>query len=109
MFYMNGYYSRSADLALVAFTTCLEALFSTVEQELSFRLSLRVAQFLAKTRNEQREYYKEAKKVYKTRSKRRTIDFIAALASKVVASIPIVLPFSNPARATCRSTQPNTS
>lgn len=40
---------------------------------------------------------------------RRTIDFIAALASSVVASMPIVFPFSSPACATCRNTQTNTS
>src|SRR5437016_12377065 len=40
---------------------------------------------------------------------RRTIDFIAALASSVVASMPIVFPLNNPARVTCRSTQPKTS
>src|SRR5215831_13651645 len=34
---------------------------------------------------------------------------MAALASSVVASMPIVFPFSNPACATCRSTHPNTS
>jgi hypothetical protein len=68
-FYMNGYYSRGADFALVAFTTCLEALFSTSEQELSFRLSLRVAQFLAEGRGGQRTYYDKAREVYKVRSK----------------------------------------
>src|SRR5439155_519121 len=39
---------------------------------------------------------------------RRTIDFIAALASSVVASMPIVFPLNNPARVTCRTPQPKT-
>ena len=37
------------------------------------------------------------------------IDLMAALASSVVASMPIVLPFSRPRSATSRSTHPNTS
>jgi Apea-like HEPN len=68
-FYRNGYNSDNADLALISFTTCLESLFSTVEQELSFRLSLRVATFLADENAKRKQLFEEAKDVYRIRSK----------------------------------------
>ncbi len=68
-FYDNGYFSTNADFALVAFTTCLEGLFSTTEQELSFRLSLRVAHFLGETIAERRKLFTETREIYKYRSK----------------------------------------
>jgi hypothetical protein len=69
LFYRNGYNSDNPDLALVAFTTCLESLFSTAEQELSFRLSLRVASFLADKSIDREAVFHECKEVYKIRSK----------------------------------------
>lgn len=69
LFYRNGYNSDNADLALISFTTCLESLFSTMEQELSFRLSLRVATFLADESTKRREIFEESKEVYRVRSK----------------------------------------
>jgi len=69
LFYGNGYNSDNPDLALISFTTCLESLFSTVEQELSFRLSLRVATFLADENTKRQELFNEAKEVYSVRSK----------------------------------------
>lgn len=69
LFYGNGFNSDNPDLALVAFTTCLESLFSTAEQELSFRLSLRVATFLADGNGERQELFQQCKEVYKIRSK----------------------------------------
>ncbi len=69
LFYGNGYNSDNADLALIAFTTCLESLFSTAEQELSFRLSLRVATFLAGKNTERRKLFEECKEVYRIGSK----------------------------------------
>jgi hypothetical protein len=69
LFYKNGYNSDNPDLALIAFATCLESLFSTAEQELSFRLSLRVATFLADKMADRRELFEESKEVYRIRSK----------------------------------------
>jgi hypothetical protein len=69
LFYRNGYNSDNPDLALLAFATCLESLFSTMEQELSFRLSLRVATFLADENVARRELFEESKEVYRIRSK----------------------------------------
>jgi hypothetical protein len=69
LFYRNGYNSDNPDLALVSCTTCLESVFSTFEQELSFRLSLRVATFLADENTERQELFEEAKEVYRIRSK----------------------------------------
>ena len=69
LFYRNGCNSDNPDLALMAFATCLESLFSTAEQELSFRLSLRVASFLADKNTERQELFEECKEVYKIRSK----------------------------------------
>ncbi|MGA8310375.1 MAG: hypothetical protein WB755_10125 [Terriglobales bacterium] len=69
LFYRNGYNSDNPDLALVAFTTCLEGLFSTMEQEISFRLALRLAQFLGDTAESRREKYGQCRDVYKVRSK----------------------------------------
>jgi hypothetical protein len=69
LFYRNGYNSDNPDLALLSFTTCLESLFSSVEQELSFRLSLRVAAFLADENAKRREVFDQAKEVYRIRSK----------------------------------------
>jgi len=69
LFYRNGYNSDNPDLALVSFTTCLESLFSTAEQELSFRLSLRVATLLADENAKRQELFEEAKEVYRIRSK----------------------------------------
>jgi hypothetical protein len=67
-FYMQGY-RAFADFALLAFTTCMEGLFSTAEQELSFRLSLRVAQFIGKSNDERRSIYQQMREIYKVRSK----------------------------------------
>jgi hypothetical protein len=69
LFYMNGYNSDNPDLALIAFTTCLEGLFSTVEQEISFRLALRLAHFLGESRDDQRSKFEQCREVYKVRSK----------------------------------------
>jgi len=69
LFYNNGYNSNNPDLALMAFATCLESLFSTVEQELSFRLALRVATFLADENAEREELFEEARELYRIRSK----------------------------------------
>lgn len=69
LFYRNAYNSDNPDLALISFTTCLESLFSTVEQELSFRLSLRIATFLADENAKRQELFSEAKEVYGIRSK----------------------------------------
>lgn len=69
LFYQNGYNSDNPDLSLISFATCLESLFSTMEQELSFRLSLRVATFLADENAARRELFEESKEVYRVRSK----------------------------------------
>ncbi|MGB6483759.1 MAG: hypothetical protein WBE86_09770 [Candidatus Acidiferrales bacterium] len=69
LFYRNGYNSDNPDLALVSFTTCLESLLSTSEQEISFKLSLRVATFLADENEKREELFQAAKEVYRTRSK----------------------------------------
>lgn len=68
-FYGNGFIPPSADLALIAFSTCLESLFSTETQEISFRLALRVAMFLADDPQEREGLYRTAKDVYAARSK----------------------------------------
>jgi hypothetical protein len=65
----TGYNANTADFALLAFTTCLEGLFSTGEQELTFRLALRVAQFLGNTEKQRRKYYSLMRLVYRNRSK----------------------------------------
>ncbi len=69
LFYRNGYNTDNPDLALVAFTTCLEGLFSTMEQEISFRLALRLAHFLGESEESRREKYEQCREVYKVRSK----------------------------------------
>jgi len=69
LFYMNGYNSDNPDLALVAFTTCLEGLFSTVEQEISFRLALRLSHFLGESKGDKRSKFEQCREVYKVRSK----------------------------------------
>lgn len=69
LFYRNGCNSDNPDLALMAFATCLESIFSTAEQELSYRLSLRVATFLADKNTDRQELFQECKEVYKIRSK----------------------------------------
>lgn len=69
LFYMNGYNSDNPDLALIAFATCLEGLFSTVEQEISFRLALRLAQFLGESKADRRSKFEQCREVYKVRSK----------------------------------------
>ncbi|HEV8523386.1 MAG TPA: hypothetical protein VGQ71_02715 [Terriglobales bacterium] len=69
LFYTNGYNSDNPDLALVAFTTCLEGLFSTMEQEISFRLALRLAHFLGESNETRRQRYDQCREVYKVRSK----------------------------------------
>jgi hypothetical protein len=68
-FYENAYTSDNADIALVGFTTCLEGLFSTVEQEISFRLALRLAHFLGESIEDKRKKYAECREAYKVRSK----------------------------------------
>lgn len=69
LFYKNGYNTDNPDLALVAFTTCLETLFSTFEQEISFRLSLRLAHFLGDSHASRRQFFEDCREVYKVRSK----------------------------------------
>ena len=69
LFYENGYNSQNPDLALIGFTTCLDGLFSTVEQEVSFRLSLRLSHFLADENERRREVFDQSREVYKVRSK----------------------------------------
>lgn len=69
LFYENGYNSDNPDLALVAFTTCLESLFSTATEEIAFRLSMRVAGFLADANHERRDIFADCREVYKVRSK----------------------------------------
>ncbi len=66
---MNGYNSDNLDLALIAFATCLEGLFSTVEQEISFRLALRLAHFWGESRDDRRSKFEQCREVYKVRSK----------------------------------------
>lgn len=68
MFYEKGQGTHDPDLALLAFTTCLEGLFSTVSQEISFQLSFRVANFLGIDEN-RREYFDTCREIYKIRSK----------------------------------------
>lgn len=69
LFYRNGYASDNPDLALVAFTTCLESLFSTGGQEISFQLAVRVAHFLGDSKDRRREVYEQCREVYRIRSK----------------------------------------
>lgn len=68
-FYTNGLHADNPDFALIAFTTSLESLYSTVEQEISFRLSLRMATFLNDEKLQREETFKAAREVYRVRSK----------------------------------------
>jgi hypothetical protein len=61
--------TRNSDLALLGFVGALESLFSVSKQELSFRLSFLLANFLGATATEQRAYFMRAKELYKVRSK----------------------------------------
>jgi hypothetical protein len=61
--------TQNSDLALLGFVGALESLFSVSTQELSFRLSLLLANFLGATIAEKREYFTRGKELYKIRSK----------------------------------------
>jgi hypothetical protein len=61
--------TQNSDLALLGFVGALESLFSVSTQELSFRLSLLLANFLGATTAEQKGYFARAKDLYKIRSK----------------------------------------
>jgi hypothetical protein len=58
-----------SDVALVVFISVLEGLFSTATQELSYRLGLAVACFLASTTEERFSVFGEVKELYGIRSK----------------------------------------
>lgn len=61
--------TRNSDLALLGFVGALESLFSVSTQELSFRLSFLLANFLGESATKRREYFVRAKELYKIRSK----------------------------------------
>jgi len=58
-----------SDVALVAFMTALEGLFSVATQELSFRLALAVAWFLEPELHQRRVIFDEVRDLYASRSK----------------------------------------
>ena len=61
--------TENSDLALLGFVGALESLFSVSPQELTFRLSFLLANFLGATTAEKRRYFSRAKKLYTIRSK----------------------------------------
>lgn len=60
--------SLSWELRFLIFWIALEALFGT-DSELTYRLSLRIALFIEKNKNEQKELLRSAKKLYRERGK----------------------------------------
>jgi hypothetical protein len=80
--------TRNCDLALLGFVGSLESLFSIAPQELSFRLSLVIGNFLGSTGSQQREFCKRAHDLYSIRSKIAHGDKVAD--SEEAAAIRIV-------------------
>jgi hypothetical protein len=67
--YTNALDLMVSDIAFVAFVTCLEGLFSTATQELSYRLALSIASYLHSDPAERLKTFDSARDFYTVRSK----------------------------------------
>lgn len=68
IFFQLGYLTHYTKLRIVPFTTALESLFNTSEQEVGYSLRMRCAAFLGKTKAEKDELIKKVKDIYNLRS-----------------------------------------
>lgn len=68
IFFQLGYLTNYAKLRILPFTTALESLFNTSEQEVGYSLRMRCSVFLGESRPEREALIKKLKDIYQFRS-----------------------------------------